>query len=106
MTKVCVEAGACGFSAVIRVSRVDRRSVAVSLTSECGEITALAGQLETLHLRDILKVPLTANPIFEAAGRCRVHPGCPVPCAVVRAAEVELGLSLPKNPVVCFSDGE
>ncbi|MFH1152378.1 MAG: hypothetical protein V1793_01060 [Pseudomonadota bacterium] len=106
MTKVVIEAGACGFSAVVSARKNDRRSVTVTITTECIELSKMAEHLETLHLRDILKIPVAANPVFEAASRYHVHPGCPVPCAVIKAAEVELELSLPRNPTITFATDE
>lgn len=60
-------------------------------------------QLQKLDMLDVLK-PINKNAIYEKAGRCSLHPGCPVPCGVIKAAEVELGLALMKDIRIVFQN--
>lgn len=100
-----VEPGICGFSALIRVNRVERKQLKIDIESDCEHIKALADQLQTLlGMREILKTPINKNPIYEAAGRCHLHASCAVPCGVLKAAEIELGLALKKAVKIDFQD--
>jgi len=99
-----VEAGICGFSTLIRVSILARRSIKFTLESECDHITALGNHLSTLGIREVLKTPINQNPIYETAGRCHLHASCAVPCGVLKAAEIALGLALPKEVKIVFQD--
>jgi hypothetical protein len=99
-----VEPGICGFSALIRVNRVERKQLKIDIESDCEHIKALADQLQMLGLREILKTPINKNPIYEAAGLCHLHASCAVPCGVLKAAEIELGLALKKAVKIDFQN--
>ena len=102
MTSVTIEAGACGFCAVIHSKKIDKRKVGITIESECKEINQMKTLLESLTLRDILKIPVSQNPVYEAASKYHVHPGCPIPCGIIKAAEVELELSLKRDATILF----
>ena len=104
MVTARVESGICGFSSMIRVSKTDRRSVKINIESDCEHIKAFAGQLQTLGMRDVLKIPINKNPVYEAAGPCHLHASCAVPCGVIKAAEIALDLALPKEVKIVFQN--
>jgi len=97
-----VEPGICGFSALIRVCKIERRSVKITLESECEHISALGNRLGTLAMREVLKTPINRNPVYAAAGECHLHASCAVPSGVLKAAEIALGLALPKEVKIVF----
>jgi len=99
-----VEPGICGFISLIRVSKADRRSIKINIESDCEHIKALADQLQTLGMRDVLKTPINKNPVYEAAGSCHLHASCAVPCGVIKASEIALGLALVKEVKINFQD--
>lgn len=103
MITATIEAGACGFTATVTAEKTDRRTVAITIQSDCKELQALAGSITSLHLRDILKYPVTENPVYAAAAGARLHAGCPVPCAIIKSAEIALELALPKAVSLSFS---
>ena len=43
-----------------------------------------------------------ANPVYRAAEKCLKHTACPVPCAILKAAEVEMGLCVPEDVCITF----
>ena len=104
MTTVQIESGICGFCTVVRVLKHHRNSIEVSVKSDCRQVMDLGQQLQKLDMRDILKNPINDNPIYHMAGKCNLHPSCPVPCGVIKAAEVELGLALKKDVKILFQD--
>lgn len=102
MATLHVEPGICGFSAEVRVFRIQPRSVAFDIKSECKQVMILARQLEKLEMKDILRGPIQENPVYEKAGKSGLHSACPVPCALIKAAEVELGLALARDIQISF----
>ena len=106
MTTVNIESGICGFCSLVRVSKGEGRRVGITIKSDCKQITALDNALEELEMKDILKTPINQNPIYERAGECNLHTSCPVPCGVVKAAEVELGLALKKDVRIEFREDD
>jgi len=47
-------------------------------------------------------MPMTRNPVYIAAEQSGSHPSCPVPAAVLKAAEAALELALPGDAVIRF----
>ncbi len=66
-------------------------------------IMELAEFVREVTMQDIF-VPLTQNSIFIHAEKAGCHLACPVPVAVVKAAEASLVLALPKNISMQFED--
>lgn len=101
MTQVTVEAGICGFTSTIEVSKLSAKRVRVDITSDCEMVSKLGEQLHDIELRNALK--LTENPLLcKCAHRYIHHVACPVPIAILKAIEVEVGLALAKDIVIHF----
>lgn len=105
MVYVRIESGICGLHTEVRASRTQRKGVSIALQSDCKKVTTLGDGLQKLDLMDVLKNPINKNPVYENAGRCKLHSSCPVPCGVIKAAEVELGLALMKDVRIVFQHG-
>jgi hypothetical protein len=100
---VKVDPGICGFACEIRACRVDRRTCRLEVVeSGCDRIEQVAGRLETVTMREIF-LPMDRNPVFAAVQRAGCHAACPVPVAVIKAAEVALGLALPAPVRIDFT---
>jgi hypothetical protein len=101
MTRVVVEAGICGFTSTIEVSKLSAKRVRVDITSDCEMVSKLGEQLHDMELRNALKLP--ENPLLcKGAHRYIRHAACPVPIAIIKAIEVEVGLALAKDVVIHF----
>jgi hypothetical protein len=101
MTRVNVEAGICGFTSTIEVSKLSAKRVRVDITSDCEMVSKLGEQLHDVELRNALKLP--ENPLLcKCAHRYIRHVACPVPIAILKAIEVEVGLALAKDIVIHF----
>lgn len=101
MTRVVVDAGACGFTSVIVAEKGPDRMVDVRVESGCAMVQKMAAEIARLGRRDALTGILT-NPVYVAAGRHLKHAACPVPPAVLKALEVEAGLNVRKNATITF----
>ncbi len=103
MTKVCVDPGACGFICLIEVSQTGRYKVMVRLQSQCKQIAKLAAEITEIDFMDIMRGAFGQNPIFLSAARCKLHPSCPIPTALVKAVEAALGMAVNKNVTITLA---
>jgi hypothetical protein len=102
MTILDIQAGICGFYARVHAVKHEQRSVAISIESDCENVANFSERLKPMDIKSIFQHPFNRNPIYEQAGQCRLHPACPIPCGVMKAMEVELGLALKKDVTFIF----
>jgi hypothetical protein len=91
-----VNAGICGYTADIRVKKRSKR-IEVKIKSECEMVAGMAGELRELDWSKGVLETIATSEVYKAASRHLKHVGCPVPCAVLKAIEVEVGIAIPKN---------
>lgn len=101
--RVKVDPGICGFTCSINAYKDGKYSVRFEIQSDCGQIQDLARDLGKISMKDLF-LPLSRNPIFLSAEKSQCHLACPIPCSLVKAAEVTLGLALPKKVMITFED--
>lgn len=95
-----VDSGICGFTCIVKARKGQGRNVDLSIQgSDCGQIQRLAANLRGLTLRELF-MPLTRNPVYLAAEKAGCHPSCPVPVAIVKAAEAAMDMALPKSVTI------
>ena len=107
MNNVCVtvDAGICGFTCQVKAWKKEKRMAGLEISgSECKMIQKFAAAISELSIKDLF-LPLTRNPIFINAERAGCHLACPVPVAVVKAAEAALELALLKDVTLLFKSG-
>jgi hypothetical protein len=101
-TCASVNAGICGFTCRIKAMKIDKRIVGLEISeSECQQIQDFAEQLSQLSLDEIF-MPITRNPVYLAAEQSGCHPSCPIPAAVLKAAEVAMEMALPRDASIRF----
>lgn len=101
MTVVKVTAGACGFVTRIIASKENKREVRIEIESDCESVDDLGFILQQkglLGVKDIVSMSHKTNKVFHEASGKLPHSACPVPVAIIKASEVELGLNVP-SPV-------
>ncbi len=96
-----VDPGICGFTCSINAFKDGKHSVKFEIQSDCDQIQNLAGDLGKISMKDLF-LPMSRNPIFLSAEKSQCHLACPIPCSLVKAAEVALGLALPKRVMITF----
>jgi hypothetical protein len=102
MTKVLVNPGICGFDTVIEAVS-SSGVVKLQIKSECEDIKKLAKTLTEVSSQDLRDAKsFTENGIYKNAAKCIRHFSCPIPCAIMKAIEAELGLALKKNVTIKF----
>ena len=101
MTKVVVDAGICGFSTAIEVVRLSARRVRIIITSDCEMVSKIGEQSKELDWQNILS-QREGSLLYKSAFQCIRHIACPVPVAIIKAIEVEVGIALPRDVVIRF----
>jgi hypothetical protein len=101
MTTVEVDSGICGFTSVVRANRTSSSSVHVEVESNCAMVMACAADLNELLVKDALN-PRRDGWVHKLMFKHIRHAGCPVPTAVAKALEVELGAALPRDAHIGF----
>ena len=101
-TCAAVNAGICGFTCRIKAWKVDKKTVGLEISeSECQQIQDFSELLSQLTLNEIF-MPITRNPVYLAAEQSGCHPSCPVPAAVLKAAEVAMEMALARDASIRF----
>lgn len=100
--RLSVDPGACGFICTVTAVRQTDRRVRISINgSDCSHIALFARAVEVLDIFDMFK-PTLKNPVFAASQAAGCHPQCPLPLAVLKAAESALNLALKKDVCLVF----
>lgn len=103
---VMVNPGICGFPCVIKAAKIDSRNVELEISgSDCGQIKQLSARLTRILLKDVL-APISRNPVYTLTEKSGCHLSCPVPVAVIKAAEAAFGLALPREVQIRFAPCE
>jgi len=101
-TCASVNAGICGFTCRIKAWKIDKRTVGLEISeSECQQIQDYSELIRQLTLREVF-MPATRNPVYLAAEQSGCHASCPVPVAVLKAAEVAMEMALPRDASIRF----
>lgn len=101
MTRVTAQPGICGFTVDIIAQKGENRSVRLTVETECDMVKKMAEEIPPMDVRAFFTAHLT-NPVYRAASKHIKHIACPVPSAILKAIEAELGLALPKDAIITF----
>jgi len=102
LTQVTVDGGACGFTATIEVEKMDRHTVRVAIRSECEQIVAMNLDLAELNWRRGVFCQIADSRVYQSASQHLKHAACPIPGAILKAIEVEVGIALAKDVIIHF----
>ena len=104
MTKVKVEPGICGLTAVITADSEDGMEAEVHVETQCKMIGALMEGLgDTWNAYEIF-MPSPGQEKFLPAvtAKYATHASCPVISGILKCVEAECGLALKKNVSITF----
>ncbi|GMQ78696.1 MAG: hypothetical protein BMS9Abin02_1226 [Anaerolineae bacterium] len=100
-----VFAGICGFSAWIDVKQLDNKNVQVLIRSECEQIMAMNSDLTCIQWKgrghQVFR-RMTDSAIYHSSDKHIRHTGCPIPAAILKTIEVEVGIALPEDVTISF----
>lgn len=98
--RVEVDPGACGFccriTAALQAKHVVRLRV---IDSDCEHIQRLSALVGEVGIRDLF-LPFCRNPVMIAAEKAGCHAACPIPTALIKAAEAAMGMAIPKSVII------
>ena len=104
MRKVEINPGVCGFITRVQAELLDEDELKLSVQSDCPSITKMMEALDDIFepFELCLQRP-GQGPLFEyAQENFPVHVSCPAICGIIKCAEVEAGLALPKDASIKF----
>lgn len=93
--------GICGFTAKLSVSENDG-ALSAKVESACPKVCAFVQKACGADAFAVALTPLPENPVVKWAGESALHACCPMPMALIKAAEVCAGLALPHDVEVRF----
>lgn len=96
-----LEAGVCQFKTIVIANIDDEMNVTYRLKSECPSVRRMSKGLEPMPVFEIIAPPFTENVIYKACETLE-HVTCPVPCAMLKAAEASAELALKKDVTIEF----
>jgi hypothetical protein len=102
-TRVIVNPGVCGFTTTVTANKQPKRRVAISITSDCKQVSLLADSLKETGAFEIMK-PMQECEVFEKASKCPLHLTCLVPVGILKAIEAEAELALPRDAGIHFDN--
>jgi len=97
MARAKVSAGACGFTTVVKVTKIDKMKVKVHVISACQDVRKLNEVFAEVDCSKGVFVNMVDSYIYKAASAKLKDSDCPVPCAIIKAIQVELGGAIPKD---------
>jgi hypothetical protein len=102
-----VDAGDCGYSAKIHVTQLDAKHVQVVVDSDCQQITAMNTDLSCMQWKgkghEVFK-SISDSIVYQSAAKRIRHTGCPVPAVILKTIEIEVGIALPKDVTIKFTN--
>ncbi len=100
--RVRVMAGACGFTSVIRATRVGKKHVSVKIISACKMLRKMNEDLELLDWSRNLFCNICDSVVYNSADKHLMHTDCPVPSAIIKVIQVELEGMVPTDVTMQF----
>jgi hypothetical protein len=102
MTRVAVECGACGFSADLEVVRAGNRQVRLKVASGCEAVNRWGAAVARIRWPAVLGRAPEIQEFWGSALDMLTHRTCPVPLAVLKAIEAEIGAARPADVTIRF----
>lgn len=100
---IAVEAGVCQFRTVITAEMDENMDIVFKIKSACKAVRDMAKDLGPIPLFDAVAMPFAENAVYVKCAAL-AHAACPVPCAMVKAAEAAGELALKKPVTMDFEE--
>ncbi|MFZ5632546.1 MAG: DUF6951 family protein [Bacillota bacterium] len=100
MAKAKVFAGACGFTSVVKATKIGKMKVKVQIISACQDLRRLNEDFAEVDCSKGVFGSMVDSYIYKAASAKLKNSDCPVPCAIIKAIQVELGGAIPKDVTI------
>ncbi len=97
MATIHVDPGVCGMVSTVTVGTEDGQNCRLSVLTPCEAVKAMAEELAEFDGFAAAFTKFSENPVYAASTKHYRHAACPVPSAIIKAAEMACGLALPKD---------
>ena len=97
-----VFAGACGFTSVVKATRIDKKHVSVKIISACEMLRKMNDDLKLLDWRRDLFCNIRDSVVYRSADKYLMHTDCPVPSAIIKVIQIELDGMVPMDVNIKF----
>ena len=106
MTNVVINPGVCGFITSVEALSEDGQEVKLNVRTGCESVMKMFGELgDTFDAFEICLAKPGGSPLFEyASQKFPAHCGCPVLSGIIKAAEAECKLALPRDVSIKFEN--
>lgn len=103
-TTVKVNPGVCRLHSTIQ-ARTDGVLVEFEvLHSDCPQVRKLNSVMRRMEIWDVMRMPFSDNTVYQICGDALKHSSCPVPMAMIKAAEAATEMALKRTVTVEFVD--
>lgn len=99
MAKAEIYPGNCGFTTTVEVTK-DGKVCRIAIQSECPAIQKLAEELTEVNPYQEISFRKGIPPILQAGINHCTHAACPIPVGIVKAVELEAGMTLPTEVTI------
>lgn len=96
-TKARVFAGVCGFTSVIKAQATGKMRVKLQIITACQAVKSMNEDLADLDCTKGVFCRICDSVVYQSAHRRLKHTDCPVPSAILKAVQVEIGGALPRG---------
>lgn len=106
MTKVRINAGACGYTSVVKVHSLNNNQVHINIITACRMLQSFNEKLGVVDWTKGVFDRFCDSIIYKTAHETLKHTDCPVPMAIIKAIQVEIKGSVPKNLSMTFEKND
>jgi hypothetical protein len=99
MAKAEIHPGNCGFTTTVTVTK-DGDNCKLSISSECKAIQKLAQELTEVNPYQEMSFRRNTPVILQMGAKYCTHSACPVPIGIIKAVELEMGMTLPMDVII------
>ncbi len=100
MINLEIDAGVCGMKTVVKAKSDDMQTARLDIRSDCPDIEKAAEELKEINGMQEAFGKIGNTVVYETARKYCKHAACPVPAAIIKAAEAACGLALPKDVAI------
>ncbi len=104
MVTAKVNAGVCGFTAIIKAMPKEGHMAGISMETDCPNLKPMEAELKEADAYKECFARVGESPVFNLARKYCKHAACPVPTAIVKAIEAAAKLALPKDVQIELAD--
>ena len=99
MAKAEILPGNCGFTTTVEAT-LDGDICKLSIISECKAIQKMAQELTEVNPYQEISFRRNTPQILQMGAIYCTHAACPVPVGIIKAVEVEMGMTLPMDVTI------